>query len=587
MREPYNRPFDTCLHPIKLNRGCSDLFDYVPCGSCISCNKRKSSTWQSRLFHHLTCGKYSCLFITLTYSNEHLPLVTLSNLNDNGTSGSSSDHPLIVHSSSTRTRFGHGVSSGSFTRVPLYSLFSSDDLDTYLYENRKFIADNFPHYVLSNVAGNKIYDTSYTFAVSLKKDVQDFIRRLRTNISRESSLVSEDPRFTYFICSEYGPTTFRPHYHGILFFNSQRVAEWSNNSGVFDAWGKQSLPIDSFGNKISSPVSNCEATAEYVSKYVTCPVDLPPLLYYPPFKPFHLQSISVPIGSQAFDVDDVPDMLSKGDILYHTKYIDKNTHEQVTIDRPFPSSSWRRVFPKFLCHRLLSVSTISKLISRILQFKSIDDFPDYRDYLTEYYHLNCIEVVHTELASVLKHELFIGSRTGYPDNPYSGLYALHRIAPRSFDYLLLPVGDSSSTRVHIVTPSEVSCHLLRDLGGSCDALDLFLFGIPENRCVAKIIHRFVNSTSWSKHSHQFYIDLYHQFFARQFSDLMKLQYDYFNHHAETLGYDNPDLYDHIYYASNDSAYFSTLYSNYEIHLRRQISAQIKKTETFDQLNDQL
>ena len=47
-----------------------------------------------------------------------------------------------------------------------------------------------------------------------KPDVQNFIKRLR-NLKRDYGITL--PKFKYFICSEYGSRTYRPHYHGIIF----------------------------------------------------------------------------------------------------------------------------------------------------------------------------------------------------------------------------------------------------------------------------------------------------------------------------------------------------------------------------------
>lgn len=579
-REPYNRPFDSCLYPIQLHRD-SKLYDRVPCGSCSFCQKRKQSSWQNRLYHHLTCGKFTSLFITLTYSNEHLPLVSLTDYSTSeGPFGVSEDRQFFYLNSS-RTKFNRGVGSSSYSRRPLYSDFSSSDLDDYLSEKTNELLIDFPHYVLANINNTKYYDDSYTFAVASKSDIQDFVKRLRTLISRESSLVGLDCRFTYFICSEYGPTTFRPHYHGILFFNNQRVAEWCNSTGVFDAWKKQDLPIDSFGNKISSIVNNSEASAAYVSKYVTECSDLPFILRFPAFRSFHLQSISVPIGSLALPVSDIPDRLSQGDILFHSSYIDPHTHEQITIDRSFPTSFWHSVFPKFICHRLLDVSTISQLISRILQFKRVEDFPDLRKYVRSIYGIGQIVKYAANYNYHLKSHLWC-TYNGKPIN--EGLYSLHLLAPRPFDYFRYV---SQSPRVYKIIPSQVARRFLRCLGSDTDSLDLFLFGLEENLCAAKIIHRFVNSTQWCKHSQHFYITLYNQYFARVASDRFKYQYDYFNYHANILGTDSPALFDHIYNSDNFNLYFKTLHANYATTLRRQRSARIKRSETFDLLNQQL
>lgn len=56
------------------------------------------------------------------------------------------------------------------------------------------------------------YDDDHlpAFSLTSKRDVVLFLKRLRKRF--KSKVVR------YFICSEYGPTTQRPHYHGLLFF---------------------------------------------------------------------------------------------------------------------------------------------------------------------------------------------------------------------------------------------------------------------------------------------------------------------------------------------------------------------------------
>ena len=47
-----------------------------------------------------------------------------------------------------------------------------------------------------------------------REDIQKFMKRLRKQLCARHG---NDFRVKYFICSEYGPKTLRPHYHGILF----------------------------------------------------------------------------------------------------------------------------------------------------------------------------------------------------------------------------------------------------------------------------------------------------------------------------------------------------------------------------------
>lgn len=48
-----------------------------------------------------------------------------------------------------------------------------------------------------------------------KKDLQDFWKRLRSNLSREYHEFA--PKIRYYACGEYGSRTKRPHYHAIVF----------------------------------------------------------------------------------------------------------------------------------------------------------------------------------------------------------------------------------------------------------------------------------------------------------------------------------------------------------------------------------
>lgn len=59
-----------------------------------------------------------------------------------------------------------------------------------------------------------------------KKDIQDFMKRLRRAVP--------DHKVRYFITGEYGPQTYRPHYHAVLFgFPLERCEEVLQK-----AWGK-------------------------------------------------------------------------------------------------------------------------------------------------------------------------------------------------------------------------------------------------------------------------------------------------------------------------------------------------------------
>lgn len=79
-----------------------------------------------------------------------------------------------------------------------------------------------------------------------KVDIQLWIKRHRIKFER---LLRRSIDFKYFICSEYGPNTGRPHYHGIIYsdvsptFISAMFNDWSESMGFvnFSEVGKKKV----------------------------------------------------------------------------------------------------------------------------------------------------------------------------------------------------------------------------------------------------------------------------------------------------------------------------------------------------------
>lgn len=89
-----------------------------------------------------------------------------------------------------------------------------------------------------------------------KKHIQNAIKRFRTNYKRE---FGENAKFTYFLTSEYGPRTLRPHYHAIFFgvhkdFLQPLLDDWRERYGFVKV---DNVLVD--GNQAS--------VVKYVAKY--------------------------------------------------------------------------------------------------------------------------------------------------------------------------------------------------------------------------------------------------------------------------------------------------------------------------------
>lgn len=71
-----------CEHPLRVYNKYTRTYETVPCGKCNVCRNRRSASWVDRLEIERKAHKY-CVFFTLTYSEEFVPKVVLS---DNGCS---------------------------------------------------------------------------------------------------------------------------------------------------------------------------------------------------------------------------------------------------------------------------------------------------------------------------------------------------------------------------------------------------------------------------------------------------------------------------------------------------------------------
>lgn len=80
-------------------------------------------------------------------------------------------------------------------------------------------------------------DTGVFYYSVCKRHVQNCIKRFRTNFYRKHGKLA---KFSYFVTSEYGPRTLRPHYHAIFCGLSREdmlpfISDWQSNYGFVNA----------------------------------------------------------------------------------------------------------------------------------------------------------------------------------------------------------------------------------------------------------------------------------------------------------------------------------------------------------------
>lgn len=99
-------------------------------------------------------------------------------------------------------------------------------------------------------------DSGLLYQSVCQSHVQDWLKRFRTRLSRKEGKVKEGIK--YFITSEYGPRTLRPHYHGVIFGVDDiefrlLLSDWQSRFG--------------FTTYKLIPACNCGGASRYVAKY--------------------------------------------------------------------------------------------------------------------------------------------------------------------------------------------------------------------------------------------------------------------------------------------------------------------------------
>lgn len=315
----------TCLHPRIITNPYTHERQSVPCGRCDACCNKKASQWVVRLEEERKIHAYT-VFFTLDYNERYVPRMykvkdglVQHNLSRVKTTIGRSDGTPIVG-------FKEKDDSGYF--IPWSELKYSD----WSYKDRDYLKSrrNFP-------------------VVSVQ-DVQKFVKRLRQYFYNETSST-----FRYYIASEYGPTTFRPHYHGVLFFDSPSAAAKIGEM-LRASWWLNDMPIQ-FEFVASSATS-------YVASYVNMFAHLPAIYKCKGIRPFALCSRRPALGSSSFSEEKVRQLVqsSAPSVRVHS------ASDNQLIDVPLPSYLKNRLWPRFSRASCLSLADRVNLLRFVARF---------------------------------------------------------------------------------------------------------------------------------------------------------------------------------------------------------------------------
>lgn len=311
-----------CLSPLKVMNKYTNEVLYVPCGHCYSCLKNKSNRDTSLAMNIASHFKY-CYFVFLSYADQFLPymeVTQVSRLDDvrnlytfkavnrsmriprkRGNDRIIDDDPFVISHSMTVNEYqdlivkSHGRYDFSRKSVVYPSFSSCDNLIPYCNTN----------------------------------DCQLFLKRLRFHISEKYN-----EKIRFYAVSEYGPRTYRPHWHLLLFFNSDELTEVISQY-VSESWSYGSTSCD----------LSRGGSASYVASYVNSSCCLPSLyVQHKEIRPRSLHSKGYgvnhvfPTQASVYEIEKISDLLLNGERI-------SVNGKAVTI---FPSRSYKHtVFPRF------------------------------------------------------------------------------------------------------------------------------------------------------------------------------------------------------------------------------------------------
>lgn len=265
---------DHCQHRSFITNRYTGARIAVDCGQCDYCIHKRAKKASMRVKTAGSAFKYS-YFITLTYDNEHIPLMNCKVLHSEyedvvGISGDihfgDEYHKYIPvseyqcdDSSALRHIFFEQVQGTvPFDReikehVPIRDnwFLSMDAIRSFIGKTQAVDKTDYP--------ASAQYGRDNLIPFLNYADVQNYIKRLRKHLSLQ--LGSYEPLHFYAV-GEYGPVHFRPHYHLLLFTNSEKVAEvlrychaksWKFGRSDFQrAAGGSSSYVASYVNSLSA-----------------------------------------------------------------------------------------------------------------------------------------------------------------------------------------------------------------------------------------------------------------------------------------------------------------------------------------------
>lgn len=228
---------DCCQHRSFITNRYNGARIAVDCGQCDYCIHKRAQKASMRVKTAGSAFKYS-YFVTLTYDNKHIPLFNCKVLHSEyedvvGISGAIhfgdeyhkyipvSEYQCDDNSSLRHIFFEQVQGTVPFDRelkeyIPVADnwFLSMDAIRSFIGKTQAVDKTDYP--------ASEQYGRDNLIPFLNYVDVQNYIKRLRKYLFQQ---LGSYETLHFYVVGEYGPVHFRPHYHLLLFTNSEEVAE--------------------------------------------------------------------------------------------------------------------------------------------------------------------------------------------------------------------------------------------------------------------------------------------------------------------------------------------------------------------------
>ena len=480
---------DHCQHRSFITNRYTGQRIAVDCGQCDYCIYKRAQKASMRVKTAGSAFKYS-YFVTLTYDNEHVPLMNCEvlhseyedalNISGNKVFGyerhsyipvseyQPEDSSLLRHIFFTQVQGTVPFDREIREYVPVKDnwFVSMDAIRSFIQKTQSVDYSVYPAAEQYGL-GNLIPFLNYV-------DVQNYIKRLRKHLYQ---VLGSYETLHFYAVGEYGPVHFRPHYHILLFTNSKEVSE------VLRQCHDKSWKLGR-----SDFQSSRGGASSYVASYVNS-LSSAPLLYRScrAFKPRQRASVGFFEKGEVFE---------EGENVYHAieQKIDSVVNGRVynfngiSVKSTPPMSYIRTLLPRFSSARYDDAVAIARIIrsvasapKRMARFGIIGYRSDsilsivrsYYQYLTLNHHLTNEDEIILHNARCLT-RLCNSSSDVDIESYINKLYRLFLYVSKFLrNWHLPPIGgnlDSYANRINYILKTGIDYEKKADYVRMCDSL---------------------------------------------------------------------------------------------------------------------